>query len=66
LSIARNDSSPLFADSALGTLKLVVYLAAAVMLMVADHRGDYLAHVRATLSIAIEPIYRVATLPAEV
>ena len=29
--------------SALGTLKLVVYLAAAVMLMVADHRGDYTA-----------------------
>jgi rod shape-determining protein MreC len=66
MAIARNDSSPLFADSALGTLKLVVYLAAAVLLMVADHRGDYLEHVRAALSIAIEPVYRVAALPAEV
>jgi rod shape-determining protein MreC len=36
------------------------------MLMVADHRGDYLEHVRAALSIAIEPVYRVAALPAEV
>jgi rod shape-determining protein MreC len=39
VAIARNDSSPLFADSALGTLKLVVYLSCRRMLMVADHRG---------------------------
>jgi len=66
VAIARNDSSPLFADSALGTLKLIVYLASAIVLMVADHRGGYLDRVRAALSIAIEPVYRVAAFPAEV
>jgi rod shape-determining protein MreB len=41
MSIARNDSSPLFADSALGHAEAGCYLAAAVMLMRLDHRGDY-------------------------
>ena len=65
MAIARNESSPLFADSALGTLKLTVYLAIAIVLMIADHRGNYLERVRATLGVAIEPVYRVAALPAK-
>jgi rod shape-determining protein MreC len=64
MAIARNEASPLFADSALGTLRLTFYLTVAIVLMIADHRGGYLGHVRALLSAAIEPVYRVAALPA--
>ena len=66
MAIARNESSPLFADSALGTLKLTVYLTVAIVLMIADHRGNYIERVRAALSVAIEPLYRVAALPAQI
>ena len=64
MSLARNDASHLFADSALGTLKLTIYLAVAIVLMIADHRGAYVGRVRAALSAAIEPLYRIAALPA--
>jgi rod shape-determining protein MreC len=64
VAIARNENSPLFADSALGTLKLTLYLAAAIVLMIADHRGNYLGRIRVTLGAAVEPVYRVAALPA--
>jgi rod shape-determining protein MreC len=64
VAIARNENSPLFADSALGTLKLIVYLTVAIVLMIADHRGGYVGHMRALLSAIIEPVYRVAALPA--
>jgi rod shape-determining protein MreC len=66
VAIARNDASPLFADSALGTLKLTFYLTVAIVLMIADHRGGYIEYVRGTLSAAIEPVYRVAALPAQI
>ena len=64
MAIARNEASPLFADSALGTLKLIVYLTVAIVLMIADHRGGYIERVRAALSAVVEPLYRVAALPA--
>lgn len=64
MAIARTEASPLFADSALGTLKLIVYLTVAIVLMIADHRGGYAERVRAALSAVIEPVYRVAALPA--
>jgi rod shape-determining protein MreC len=66
VAIARNENSPLFGDGALGTLKLTVYLAAAIVLMIADHRGHYLASVRLALGAAVEPVYRVAALPAQI
>jgi len=65
VAIARNEASPMFADSALGTLKLTMYLTFAIVLMIADHRGGYIERVRAALGIAIEPVYRVAALPAQ-
>ena len=64
MAIARNETSPLFADSAFGTLKLIVYLTVAIVMMIADHRGGYIARVRAGLSAVIEPVYRIAALPA--
>ena len=60
----RDESSPLFAGNAAGTLRLIVYLALAVALMVLDHRNGWLWRVRYTSAAVIEPIYRLAGLPS--
>lgn len=60
----RDDSSPLFAGNAAGTLRLIAYLALAVVLMVLDHRNGWLWGLRATASAVVEPVYRLAGLPA--
>jgi len=59
-----SESTPLFATGASSTLRLIGYLALAIVLMVADHRGAYLERIRWSLSIAIEPLYRLAAMPA--
>ena len=59
------DKPPLFASGQADTLRLIVYLTAAVALMVTDHHGRYLQHVRATLSTLAVPLYRVAQAPVE-
>jgi rod shape-determining protein MreC len=61
---ARDESSPLFAGNAAGTLRLIVYLALAVVLMVLDQRNGWLWRLRATASAVVEPVYRLAGLPA--
>ncbi len=61
---ARDESSPLFAGNAAGTLRLIVYLSLAVALMVLDHRNDWLWRLRYTGSVVVEPIYRFAGLPS--
>jgi len=66
VAIASNDSAPLFATGASSTLRLIGYLALAIVLMVADHRNAYLTRVRWALSVAIEPVYRVAAMPAQI
>ena len=65
MALANNESAPLFATGASSTLRLIAYLAAAIVLMVADHRNDYLARVRWGLSTAIEPMYRIAAWPSQ-
>lgn len=65
MAIAPNSSAPLFSEGASSTLRLILYLAAAIALMVADRRGDYLQHVREGAGILMEPVYRIAALPAE-
>lgn len=60
----RDDSSPLFAGNAAGTLRLIVYLSLAVVLMVLDQRNGWLWRIRYTASAVIEPVYRLAGLPA--
>ena len=60
---ARDESSPLFAGNAAGTLRLIVYLALAVVLMVLDHRNGWLWRVRNAASMVVEPMYRLADLP---
>lgn len=60
----RDESSPLFAGNAAGTLRLIVYLALALVLMVLDHRNGWLWRVRNMASMVVEPVYRLANLPS--
>jgi len=60
-----NASGPLFAEGGTGTLRLLAYLALAVVLMVVDFRGGYLDQLRAWLSLLNEPLYRIAAAPAQ-
>ncbi|MBB3227750.1 rod shape-determining protein MreC [Luteibacter sp. Sphag1AF] len=65
MALNRDESSPLFAGSVAGTLRLIVYLALACVLMVLDHRGGWLNSVRYGLSLIVEPVYRIAGLPSQ-
>ena len=62
----RTDTATLFAEGTVSTLRLIAYLALAVVLMVLDHRSGYLDSLRRLASAAIEPAYRLAAFPADV
>ena len=64
MALAREESSPLFAGTVAGTLRLIFYLALALVLMVLDHRNGWIWRLRYTTSVLVEPIYRLASLPA--
>jgi rod shape-determining protein MreC len=57
-------SSPLFSGSVAGTLRLIFYLALAMVLMVLDHRNGWLWRVRYGAAVVVEPLYRLAGLPS--
>ncbi len=57
-------STPRYGDNSGGTLRLLVYLALGVALMVSDHRGGVLTRVRQGVAIAVEPVWWLASLPA--
>ncbi|HEY6941591.1 rod shape-determining protein MreC [Dokdonella sp.] len=59
-----DNATTLFAEGAVSTLRLIVYLACAIGLMVSDHRGNYLESLRRAGGLLIEPVYRLAALPA--
>src|SRR5690242_9746039 len=65
MALPHKESSPIFADAAAGTLRLIFYLALACVLMVLDHRNGWLHRARYAASVAIEPIYRAAAWPGE-
>lgn len=65
MALARNDSSPLFAEGASSTLRLVIYLALAITLMVVDRHFHYVEILRTRASAVIEPLYRLAAMPAK-
>jgi rod shape-determining protein MreC len=65
MPLAREESSPLFAGTAAGTLRLIFYLAIAMVLMVLDHRNGWLWRMRYATAIVVEPVYRLASLPAD-
>jgi len=66
VAIARNDTATLFAEGTASTLRLIAYLALAATLMVVDHRAGYLEDMRRLTGVLVEPVYRIAALPAEV
>lgn len=63
--LPRTATAPLFAEGASSTLRLIVYLMLAIVLMVADRHGHYLERLRGFGALAIEPLYRIAALPAD-
>ncbi|HET6588379.1 MAG TPA: rod shape-determining protein MreC [Oleiagrimonas sp.] len=65
MALTRDGNSTLFSTSMAGTLRLIVYLALACVLMVVDYRGHWLAHVRYAAAVVIEPVYKLAGLPSE-
>lgn len=48
-----------------GTLRLLVALALAIALMVLDHRGGWLTAIRGQIEIVVQPLWRLAGLPAK-
>ena len=49
-----------------GTLRLLAYLALAGTLIVLDHRGGWLAHIRASTQVAVQPLWWLAGLPGRI
>lgn len=47
-----------------GTLRLLTYLALSVALLVLDHRGGWLAQIRAQANMVVQPLWWLAGLPA--
>ena len=60
----RDESSPLFAGNSAGTLRLILYLAMALVLMVLDQRNGWLWRVRYSAAAVVEPVYRLAGMPS--
>jgi len=65
MALSDKESSPIFADAAAGTLRLMGYLALACVLMVLDHRNGWLHRARVAASLVVEPVYRLAAWPSE-
>lgn len=66
MALAAPDKVSLFAEGAVSTLRLIAYLTLAMIIMVIDHRGNYLQRARTLASVVVEPVYRVAALPSDV
>ncbi|HET6432867.1 rod shape-determining protein MreC [Dyella sp.] len=64
MPLTREESSPLFAGTVAGTLRLLAYLALAMVLMVLDHRNGWTWRVRYATAIVVEPLYRLAGAPS--
>ncbi|MBU6247725.1 MAG: rod shape-determining protein MreC [Xanthomonadaceae bacterium] len=64
MALNREESSPLFAGTVAGTLRLLAYLALAMVLMVLDHRNGWTWRVRYAAAVVVEPLYRLAGAPS--
>lgn len=53
-----------FADGSASPLRLLAYLALALMLMTADSKGGWLRQIRQVAATAVEPLYWVAAAPS--
>lgn len=65
MALTRDGNSTLFSASMAGTLRLIVYLALACVLMVVDYRGHWLTRARYGAAVIIEPLYKLAALPSQ-
>lgn len=64
MAYSGSSSGSLFAEGGAGTFRLLLHLAAALILMVVDHRGGYLGQIRHWTGLLSGPIYLVASSPA--
>jgi len=64
MPLTREGSSPLFAGTVAGTLRLLTYLSLAMVLMVLDHRNGWTWRVRYAAAVVVEPLYRLAGAPS--
>jgi rod shape-determining protein MreC len=55
----------LFADTGVGPIRLLLFLFAAIALMVADHRTGLMQRTRAHASAAVQPLYVLVGLPSQ-
>ncbi|MFC3130309.1 rod shape-determining protein MreC [Coralloluteibacterium stylophorae] len=58
--------NPARLSDASGTLRLLAYLALAVLLMAIDHRGGWLGEFRRQSAVLVEPVWWLAALPGRV
>jgi rod shape-determining protein MreC len=65
MALPQKESTPIFSDATAGTLRLIVYLALAAVLMVLDHRNGWLHRARYATAAAIVPIYKLAAAPSD-
>src|SRR5690349_5598233 len=63
MASSPQEAAPLFAEGGGGTLRLVTYIVMAVVLMVVDHRGQYLAAVRQAAANVTGPVYWLVSSP---
>lgn len=57
--------SPLFSSGPSSTARLVLLALASILLMMADHRGQYLDRLRGGLSLLMHPLQQIAAFPGE-
>ncbi len=62
----NTETAPLFGEGGVSTVRLIAYLALAVIVMVVDHQGRWLEKARSRASLFVEPVYRIAALPSDV
>lgn len=60
----HSDSTPLISSATSGSVRLSIYVMVAVVLMVSDHRSDYLDRLRSTLGLAVYPLIQLVELPS--
>ena len=64
-SVEHSDSTALISGATSGSVRLSIYAMIAVVLMVSDHRSDYLDRVRSTLGLAVYPLLQLVDLPSQ-
>jgi rod shape-determining protein MreC len=64
-SVEHSDSTAPISSATSGSVRLSIYAMIAVVLMVSDHRSNYLDRVRSTLGLAVYPLLQLVDLPSQ-